>query len=61
MPGKTNRINITEHIVPSEIVSHILAAISSANKDTIKVTIMRMEDEDIIVWIDLLYAFIKAS
>ena len=48
-PGKTNNIRINEAKVPSDIVSHILAAMAEANPATIRVTIIRMEDELIIV------------
>ena len=48
-PGNINNIKITDTKAPSEIVSHILAAIAEAKLATIKVTIINIEEELIIV------------
>ena len=56
-----NKINIREHKVPWEIVLQIFAAIAVAKFPTIKVTIINIDDEVNIVWIDLLYALIIDS
>ena len=48
-PGNINRIKITEAKVPCDIVSHILAAIAEAKPATTKVTIIKIDEELIIV------------
>ena len=54
VPGKANSISIVDASVPWDIVSHILAAIADAKLATTSVTIINMDEELRIVWIDLL-------
>ena len=52
--GSNNIINIAEHAVPLDIVMQIFAAIAEAKFPTINVTIISIDADVNIVWMDLL-------
>ena len=59
--GNNTKIKIVEHNVPSEIVLHIFAAIADVKHAIIRVTIISIELEVNMVFIDLLYESIIDS